>query len=73
MKKEVYLHIGRLWTNIAPKNLKTIKSISKTLATRKSNTFMDQNLREEIMEIHFDSNKKLDDLLNLNLKKLKYY
>tara|TARA_B110000285_G_C15142469_1_gene631908 strand:- start:7235 stop:8233 length:999 start_codon:yes stop_codon:yes gene_type:complete len=65
--------LTRLWTNIAPKNLKTIKSISKTLATRKSNTFMDQNLREEIMEIHFDSNKKLDDLLNLDLKKLKYY
>lgn len=62
----------RIWTTIAPKNFKTIKSIS-TLYNKKSTSLIEENLREEIMKIHHSSNEKLDALYNLDLKKYNYY
>ena len=60
--------LTRFWISVVPKKIKTIKSISN-LYNSKSKSLLDENLRKEIMKIHRDSNKKLDDLLDLNLKK----
>ena len=62
----------RVWTSVVPQRFKTIKSISN-LYNNKSKSLLDENLRKEIMKIHQDSNKKLDDYFDLNLKKFNYY
>lgn len=71
-KHSDFSFLTRIWTNIAPKRFKTIKSISN-LYNKKSQSLIDENLREEIMKIHNASNKKLDALLDLDLKKFNYY
>ena len=62
----------RVWTSFVPQRFKTIKSISN-LYNNKSKSLLDENLRKEIMKTHQDSNKKLDDYFDLNLKKFNYY
>lgn len=64
--------LTRIWTTLVPKSFKTIKSISN-LYNKKSKSLLDENLRIEIMKIHQESNKKLDALLDLDLKKFNYY